>query len=91
MGVSVWSLLIVLLIVALLFGTKRLRNIGGDLGSAIRGFKDSVQSGEQDGGREESEQPRQGSSTIEHQSSNSADSDRSRSQDAAGQHDRSSH
>ena len=38
-GVSVGSLLIVLVIVMLLFGTKRLRNIGGDLGGAIRGFR----------------------------------------------------
>jgi len=42
MGISMWQLLIVLLIVALLFGTKKLKNIGGDLGSAIRGFKKAM-------------------------------------------------
>lgn len=42
-GISIWQLLIVLAIVIMLFGTKRLRNIGGDLGAAIKGFKNSVQ------------------------------------------------
>lgn len=42
-GISVWQLLIVLAIVIMLFGTKRLRNLGGDLGSAIKGFKKSMQ------------------------------------------------
>ncbi len=42
MGISVWQLAIVLAIVLLLFGTKKLRNIGGDLGSAIRNFRGAV-------------------------------------------------
>lgn len=42
MGISIWQLLIVLGIVILLFGTKKLRNIGTDLGGAIRGFKKSM-------------------------------------------------
>jgi sec-independent protein translocase protein TatA len=41
-GISIWSLLLVLAIVILLFGTKKLRNIGGDLGGAIKNFKKSV-------------------------------------------------
>ena len=41
-GVSVGSLLIVLVIVMLLFGTKRLRNIGGDLGGALSGFRKAI-------------------------------------------------
>ncbi len=41
-GISVWQLLIVLVIVILLFGTKRLKGIGGDLGEAIKGFRKSV-------------------------------------------------
>jgi sec-independent protein translocase protein TatA len=41
-GISIWQLLIVLAIVLVLFGTKRLRNLGGDLGSAIKGFKKAV-------------------------------------------------
>lgn len=39
MGISIWQLLILLVIIVLLFGTKRLRSLGGDLGSAIKGFK----------------------------------------------------
>ena len=38
-GISIWQLAIVLLIVVLIFGTKRLKSIGSDLGSAIKGFK----------------------------------------------------
>jgi sec-independent protein translocase protein TatA len=41
-GISIWQLLIVLVIVLLLFGTKRLRNLGGDLGGAIKGFKKAM-------------------------------------------------
>ena len=41
-GISIWQLLIILAIVVVLFGTKRLRNIGGDLGEAIKGFRNSV-------------------------------------------------
>ena len=46
MGISIWQLLIILLIVALLFGTKKLRNIGGDLGNAIRSFRSAIKEGE---------------------------------------------
>ena len=38
-GISVWQLLIVLLIVVLIFGTKRIKNLGGDLGGAIKSFR----------------------------------------------------
>ncbi|KOO59395.1 prohead protease [Rheinheimera sp. KL1] len=41
-GISIWQLLIILVIIVLLFGTKRLRGIGADLGSAIKGFRNSV-------------------------------------------------
>ncbi|MCH1491688.1 MAG: twin-arginine translocase TatA/TatE family subunit [Luminiphilus sp.] len=41
-GISIWQLLIILAIVVMLFGTSRLKNIGSDLGSAIKGFKNSV-------------------------------------------------
>lgn len=49
MGISIWQLLIVLVIVLLLFGTKRLRNLGSDLGNAVKGFKSAVT----DGGKDE--------------------------------------
>ena len=48
MGISIWQLLIILAIVALLFGTKKLRNIGSDLGGAVKGFKKAVSEGEQE-------------------------------------------
>ncbi|MDA8885471.1 Sec-independent protein translocase subunit TatA [Porticoccaceae bacterium] len=44
MGFGWQELLIILVIVALVFGTKKLRNIGSDLGGAVKGFKDSVSS-----------------------------------------------
>ncbi len=47
-GISIWQLLIILAIVLLLFGTKRLRNIGADLGNAVKGFKGAMSSGEKD-------------------------------------------
>lgn len=44
-GISGWQLLILLLIVVLVFGTKRLRNIGSDLGGAVKGFKKGMDEG----------------------------------------------
>ena len=46
MGISVWQLLIVLAIVLLLFGTKKLRNLGGDLGSTIKSFRTAMKDGD---------------------------------------------
>ena len=43
---SIWHWLIVLVIVMLVFGTKKLRNIGADLGGAVRGFKDGMREGD---------------------------------------------
>jgi sec-independent protein translocase protein TatA len=42
-GISMWQLLILLLIVVLVFGTKRLRNMGGDLGAAVKGFRKGME------------------------------------------------
>jgi sec-independent protein translocase protein TatA len=42
---SIWHWLIVLLIILLVFGTKKLRNIGADLGGAVRGFKEGLKEG----------------------------------------------
>ncbi|MCK7575041.1 MAG: twin-arginine translocase TatA/TatE family subunit [Chromatiales bacterium] len=47
-GISIWQLLIILLIVVLLFGTKRLKSIGSDLGEAIRGFRSSMSNSDKD-------------------------------------------
>ena len=41
---SIWHWLIVLLVVVLIFGTKKLRNLGSDLGGAVRGFKEGMKS-----------------------------------------------
>jgi sec-independent protein translocase protein TatA len=49
MGLSIWQLLIILVIVVVLFGTKRLGSIGSDLGKAIRGFKQAMHDGEEEG------------------------------------------
>jgi sec-independent protein translocase protein TatA len=54
MGISIWQLLIVLAIVLVLFGAKRLRNVGSDLGGAIKGFKQSMREGEEEAGDKKS-------------------------------------
>ncbi|MCX7088961.1 MAG: Sec-independent protein translocase subunit TatA [Methylococcales bacterium] len=48
MGISVTKLLIILAIVIVFFGTKRLKNIGSDLGAAIKGFRAAIKDGEED-------------------------------------------
>ena len=42
---SIWHWLIVLVVVVLIFGTKKLKNVGSDLGAAVKGFKDGVKDG----------------------------------------------
>lgn len=49
-GISIWQLLIIAVIVVLLFGTKKLRGIGGDLGGAVKGFKKAMS--EDDAGKD---------------------------------------
>jgi len=56
-GISMWQLLILLLIVVLVFGTKRLRNMGGDLGAAVKGFRKGME--DPNGGAEEKLEPDQ--------------------------------
>ena len=55
MGISVWQLLIILAIVLLLFGAKRLRTLGSDLGSSVKGFRDAMREGEQEEDAKKSE------------------------------------
>ena len=52
---SIWHWLIVLIIVMLVFGTKKLRNIGADLGGAVRGFKEGMKEGVSDSSSESSD------------------------------------
>ena len=47
-GISIWQLLIVLGIIILIFGTKKLRNVGSDLGGAVKGFKQAVNEDDKD-------------------------------------------
>ena len=54
-GISIWQLLIILVIIMLLFGTKKLRNIGSDLGGAVKGFKSAVKEGEEEQNKQLSE------------------------------------
>ena len=56
-GVSTWQLLIVLAIFLLLFGTKRLKGIGGDLGSAVKGFRKTINTNEALEKEDEKEKP----------------------------------
>lgn len=63
MGPSIWQLLIVLVIVILLFGTKRLKNIGSDLGGVLKGFKEAVKDGEDK--KDDSLEDKKESSVIE--------------------------
>jgi sec-independent protein translocase protein TatA len=57
-GISIWSLLLILAIVILLFGTKKLRNVGGDLGGAIKNFKRSVK--EEEAAADKTDPPAEG-------------------------------
>ena len=60
-GLSIWHWLIVLLVVVLIFGTKKLRNIGQDLGGAVKGFKEGMKSPE---GEQQPPAPGEGSQQI---------------------------
>lgn len=50
-NISPWQLLIVLAIVIMIFGTKKLRNLGSDLGSAVKGFKNAVKTEDEASGK----------------------------------------
>ncbi|MCK4709344.1 MAG: twin-arginine translocase TatA/TatE family subunit [Gammaproteobacteria bacterium] len=75
-GISIWSLLLILAIVVLLFGTKKLRNIGGDLGGAIRSFKKSVKEEEQGGAKTDVSDSKADSNVIEGKVSEDKDKDK---------------
>jgi sec-independent protein translocase protein TatA len=47
-GISIWQLLIILLIVLLIFGAKRLRGLGSDLGAAVKGFRNAMREGQEE-------------------------------------------
>ncbi|HEY0488078.1 MULTISPECIES: Sec-independent protein translocase subunit TatA [Cupriavidus] len=62
---SIWHWLIVLVIVMLVFGTKKLRNIGQDLGGAVKGFKDGMKDGEDKGAQPGASKELRDSTTID--------------------------
>jgi sec-independent protein translocase protein TatA len=62
---SIWHWLIVLLVVVLVFGTKKLRNLGSDLGSAVKGFRDGMKSEEDKSAQAKTEIPPNTGQTIE--------------------------
>lgn len=66
-GISVWSLLLILVIVLLLFGTKKLRNIGSDLGGAIKGFKGAMNDGAKEARKDEGAEGDSSERLEEHQ------------------------
>ena len=63
MGISIWQLLIILAIVLVLFGAKRLRNVGSDLGSAIKGFRQAMKE-EDSGGKDDAKLEDKGSGNV---------------------------
>lgn len=64
-SLSIWHWLIVLLIVALVFGTKKLRNIGSDLGGAVKGFKEGMRDGEESGADTQKRELPKNDSTVD--------------------------
>ncbi len=62
---SIWHWLIVLLIIALVFGTKKLRNLGEDLGGAVRGFKAGLKEGDEEAKAQKAETRRVQDETID--------------------------
>lgn len=63
MGISVTKLLIVLVIIIVIFGTKRLKNVGGDLGAAIKSFRSAVRDEEKEAAKSDDDKPIDGEVT----------------------------
>jgi len=64
-GISIWQLLIILVIVVLVFGTGKLKNIGSDLGGAVRNFRKSMKEGEDEAERRDSTDEQRGNESLE--------------------------
>ena len=63
-GISIWQLLIILVIVIMLFGTKRLRTLGSDLGSAVKGFRKSMSEDGEASQQDETSEPDKAADTA---------------------------
>ena len=78
-GISIWQLLIVLAIVLLLFGSKRLRNLGPDLGSALKGFRSAMKDEDKDKDKDEHDDDPQVVEHVNRDQADAKDHDRERS------------
>lgn len=77
MSVSPWQLLILLVIVVLLFGTKRLRSLGSDLGNAVKGFKKSM--GDEEDNKDDEEDNKDKDDSLQHKEEHDDKSDSDKS------------
>ena len=84
-GISIWQLLIILAIVIMIFGTKKLRNMGGDLGGAVRGFKNAMNEKPDEKGDSEDEKKPESltNQTAEKTSAKDAEFSKTKDQDKA--------
>lgn len=86
-GISIWQLIILLVIVLLVFGSKRLRNLGPDLGHAFKGFRSAVKDVE-NGREEESDQDSKAGDHVEYsERGNGTSSDSARDREASRKND----
>ena len=76
-GISIWQLLIILVIVVLLFGTKKIRGMGGDLGAAIKSFRKSVKEEGEDDESDKQESLENASQETANESQAEADKEKS--------------
>ncbi len=72
-GIGIWQLVIIAVIVVLLFGTKKLRNLGGDLGSAVKGFKSAIGEDKEQHSQVDKNNVEKNSDTLADNSSTSSD------------------
>jgi sec-independent protein translocase protein TatA len=82
-GIGIWQLVIVAVIVVLLFGTKKLRNLGGDLGSAVKGFKSAIGEEKQQDSAEKSSETLADNSTNAVESANKNTANKTKETDQA--------
>lgn len=77
-GISIWQLLIIAVIVVLLFGTKKLRNLGGDLGSAVKGFKNAIGDDKDSADKDSANKVEKDSDTLADNSTTTQDANKSK-------------
>lgn len=76
-GISIWQLLIIALIIVLLFGTKKLRTLGSDLGGALKGFKQAVKDKDDEDDEDKDKDPGQiGTEAMRNETHNNAETEK---------------